>query len=813
MRTITIYDNSLNETASYTLDNHGIPYFGHTYTCQIEDTDNGRLWEDSNTFSVLNKYRPASTPTSACFFDWIGPDNRIYRYRITDITDYSGQAANGLLPYTTFTGANKLAFDLAGISIEDKTWISPTLKEVAEYVLGGTGWEIGEFDELGLTTDSPTNFAISGASNAQDAFSTMISSFSCEVRAYIEVDMYGNQKQVVDIVKNLEPVVNSNFATLTDQSTNLYTDPTLANSQYTGDPTQGRTIEYRAGLAGFQRAQNWQALYTRIYPISQNGATIQAVNNNSPYVYDTDAQAYWLGSGQPYRTLKITNENIGNLSGLKSWAQSQLKIYNHPEFTYTITTAFMRPEDMPMLGTTNYIANFDVEPTLTILAEVIQVEIHDDAPASNVITYGEYRTLNPTSPALIDQLRSSISSAIAKAKKDASSIKPVALTPDGNNFTDTTQTKRLILQAWEGSTNISSYIDNKGFIWRRYNTDGTVDTSYQQTGYLINAASNAVGTLHGTIEADYIQDDPEIKLDTTGISYLGVYGPDDNGAHSATQYMARLSNGQYLTSRARDDSGSSDTMFALQDSKFAVQSVMLQIHGQHGGTFGVQEVDDTVYIWSIVSLKNDGSYILVRFPYVAGLTLQPTDKRVQQVMPLKGYGRINYDRQHDMVSIGYSDGSTDILKASDLLAGNYNVLYNFNITDYGIDFNQNTYQSECLDFPYFYFAAGGGEAETTNDPHKVWALNVVHKGAEFEAYFDNDMVMPNLTDESREVETCNVFYQGTQAYLLVTFNTRVLEIDPYSAEKEKVYTIPITKRPVASVIDKGTINENDSTAD
>ncbi|WP_436649271.1 phage baseplate protein, partial [Lactiplantibacillus plantarum] len=206
--------------------------------------------------------------------------------------------------------------------------------------------------------------------------------------------------------------------------------------------------------------------------------------------------------------------------------------------------------------------------------------------------------------------------------------------------------------------------------------------------------------------------------------------------HSATQYMARLSNGQYLTSRARDDGGSGDTMFALQDSKFAVQSVMLQIHGRHGGTFGIQEVNNTVYIWNIVSLKNDHNYILVRFPYLAGVTLQPTDKRVQQIMPLKGYGRINYDRQHDMVSIGYSDGSTDILKASDLLAGNYNVLYNFNITDYGIDFNKNTYQSECLDFPYFYFAAGGGEAETTNDPHKVWALNVVHKGAEFEAYFD-----------------------------------------------------------------------------
>ncbi|PWS21724.1 hypothetical protein DKP78_22095, partial [Enterococcus faecium] len=83
-----------------------------------------------------------------------------------------------------------------------------------------------------------------------------------------------------------------------------------------------------------------------------------------------------------------------------------------------------------------------------------------------------------------------------------------------------------------------------------------------------------------------------------------------------------------------------------------------------GGTFGVQEVNNTVYIWNIVSLKNDHNYILVRFPYLPGVTLQPTDSRVQQIMALKGYGRINYDRQHDMVSIGYSDGSTDILKAS-----------------------------------------------------------------------------------------------------------------------------------------------------
>ncbi|BEI55012.1 hypothetical protein AWA2045_31430 (plasmid) [Lactiplantibacillus plantarum] len=550
---------------------------------------------------------------------------------------------------------------------------------------------------------------------------------------------------------------------------------------------------------------------TKLIPYGANGSTIASVNDGKPYIVDDAANQKYNPDWQVglYYEAVVTANQISNSAGLKAWAQDMLKLYNHQRTYYEMNVT---PNFNPPLGATIRFKDELIDPVLDASGRVIQRTISKANPYGNTVGFGEYTTVQVASPAWMEQYQNALSKAVDAAKKNASSIKPVALTPDGNNFTDTTQTKRLILQAWEGSTNISSYIDSKGFIWRRYNTDGTVDTSYQQTGYLINAASNAVGTLHGTIEADYIQDDPEIKLDTTGISYLGVYGPDDNGAHSATQYMARLSNGQYLTSRARDDSGSSDTMFALQNSKFAVQSVMLQVHGQHGGTFGVQEINNTAYIWNIVSLKNDHDYILVRFPYLPGVTLQPTDKRVQQIMLLKGYGRINYDRQHDMVSIGYNDGSTDILNASDLLAGNYNVLYNFNITDYGIDFNQNTYQSECLDFPYFYFAAGGGQ-ETNEDPHKVWALNVVHKGAEFEVYLDNDLDFPNLTDENREVETCNVFYQNGQPYMLFTFNTNALLINPASMEREKVYTIPMIKRSAVSVIDKGTISENDNTAD
>ncbi|WP_353986697.1 phage tail spike protein [Lactiplantibacillus plantarum] len=679
---------------------------------------------------------------------------------------------------TTANFTNLCLYSLAHHYPIATTASASTIQTAFNECFNATGWVL-DYQTTNVMTPTIT---IDGKTKASTLLQTLIQTYDVEIDPYVKIDSQGNIKKKVCVITDK---LNADV---------VYNEAVFGNNMTSIKRTTVSTP------------------VTKLIPYGANGSTIAVVNDGKPYIVDDEANQKYNPDWQAglYYEAIVTANQISNSAGLKSWAKDMLKLYNHPRTYYEVNVT---PNFNPPLGATIRFKDELIEPVLDASGRVIQRTISFANPYGNTVGFGEYTTVKVATPAWMEQYQNALSKAVEEAKKDASSIKPVALTPDGNNFTDTHQTKRLILQAWEGSTNISSYIDSKGFIWRRYNTDGTVDTSYQQTGYLINAASNAVGTLHGTIESDYIQDDPEIKLDTTEISYLGVYGPDDNGAHSATQYMARLSNGQYLTSRARDDGGSGDTMFALQDNKFAVQSVMLQIHGQHGGTFGVQEANSTIYIWNIVSLKNDGNYILVRFPYVAGVTLQPTDKRVQQIMPLKGYGRINYDRQHDMVSIGYSDGSTDILKASDLLAGNYNVLYNFNITDYGIDFNKNTYQSECLDFPYFYFASGGGEAETTNDPHKVWALNVVHKGSEFEAYFDNDMVLPNLTDESREVETCNVFYQGTQAYLLVTFNTRVLEIDPYSAEKEKVYTIPITKRPVASVIDKGIINENDNTGD
>ncbi|KRO28471.1 hypothetical protein DY78_GL002370 [Lactiplantibacillus fabifermentans DSM 21115] len=715
-----MYDSNLNETASYTLENHGIPYFGHTYTCQIEDTDNGKLWEDTNTFSVLNQYKPAADKNACMYFDWAGPDGRIYRYAVTNIADESGQQASGILPYTTFTGTNKLAFDLSGIDIDDKSWISPTLKEVAEYVLASSGWTIGECDSMNINTDDPTNFAISGAASAQDALSTMVTSFDCEIRAYIVVDQYGNVTQTVDLVASLQPQISSSYSTLQDESTDLYSG--TASAQVGADTTQGRTIEYRAGLAGFERQEDRTAFYTRLYPTGENDVTVNDVNGDSPYVVDQDAQDYWLGANQPYRTLKIQNEYILNKSALLTWAQEQLKVYNHPAFTYTITTAFMDPDDMPMLGATNYIVNFDMLPALTVLAEVIELEIHDDAPTNNVVTYGEYRTLNPTTPALIAKMQSSLTSAIAKAQASADSIQPVIAHPDGLDFAQGDTSKRLILSAYEGTENISAYIDPLGFDWSRTDTNGLVDTTYAKTGYLNVIPAGTLGNIRGQIDGDYITDDPEISINDNTWAKFGSFDAYDNGVDEVMQHAEQLSDGRWITSQA-------DCTYTLRDASLKYVSKMSVTNGGHGTSFGVTIEDGTIYIFA--PLKTSAGYDLVKIPYTAGQTLDTDD--VTHLLSFDHYIRVNYDATNDY--FGLTDDSLNyyVLQGSDVRNGVDNILYQIALTDYGYDIDTQIYQGQLLDFPYVYFQSGN---QNENDTCQIYAINLIHEGECFNYLYD-----------------------------------------------------------------------------
>ena len=348
----------------------------------------------------------------------------------------------------------------------------------------------------------------------------------------------------------------------------------------------------------------------------------------------------------------------------------------------------------------------------------------------------------------------------------------------------------MILQAWEGNTNISAYIDNKGFIWRRYNTDGTLDTNFNQTGYLIQAPYSDVGTLHGTIETSYIQDEPEVKLETSGIRNLGSFNQNDStlGITDAAQYMCPLSNGQYITSRAINQSTTGDTMFVLHGANFNPISKMIVSHGGHGSSFSVEETDGAVYIWSATKPNlNVNEYAVSRIPYIANVTLGNDDDRIMRFCTVDRYIRVSVDFKHGYVLCGYVNGKHDVLRLDDVKQGNYDVLYSFNVANYGFDENQQTYQSQGIDFPYVYFHSGDYGMK---DPRMVYAVNVVHGGQEFASNYLLDMNL-GLTDDVIEPETCNIIYdKNNQPELLVTFNCGSIA---------RVFTIPIKERlPMAT---------------
>ncbi|MBO2718976.1 hypothetical protein GTP09_08775 [Lactiplantibacillus plantarum] len=628
-------------------------------------------------------------------------------------------------------------------------------------VFSDTGWTL----KFNTANAMIPDISIDGKTKASTLLQTLLQAYNVEVDCYVEIDSQGNvQSKTCEVVDQLN----------VDK---VYTEAIFGKN-----------------ITSIKRTTVSTPI-TKLIAYGANGSTIADDNDGKVYIVDDEAnQKYnpdWQ-SGLYYEGV-ITANLIEHAAGLKSWAEQMLQLFNHPRTYYEVNVT---PTFNPPLGATIRFKDDQITPALDASGRVIQRAISFANPYGNTVGFGEYVTVPVATPAWLAGYQSAISNALEKAKTDASSVKPVALTPDGNNFTDPNQTKRLILQAWEGSTNISAYIDSKGFIWRRYNTDGTIDTSFNQTGYLVQAPYNAVGTLHGTIETSYIQDDPDIKLQTDAIINLGSFSQNDStlGITGAVQYMCPLSNGQYLTSRA---SANDDVIFVLHDTNFKPISKMIISGGGHGASFSTEEVNGAVYIWyAIKSNSSVEEFAISRIPYVANVTLSNDDNRITRFCTANRYIRINVDFKHGYVLCSHYHGKQDVLQLDDVKQGSYNVLYSFDATNYGFDPNRQTYQSQGIDFPYVYFQSGDYNMK---DPRMVYAVNAVHGGQEFASNYLLDMDL-GLTDDVIEPETCNIIYSQTnQPELLVTLNCK------YQGNSlERAFVIPIKTRPAADDINTST---------
>lgn len=667
---------------------------------------------------------------------------------------------------TTANFTNLCLFTLAHHYPVAMTASDTTIKAAFLSVFNGTGWRL----KLNTNNSMIPNISIDGKTKASALLQTLLQTYNVEIDCYVEIDSQGNiQSRTCEVFDQINIEKRYNEAIFGKNITSI-------------------------------KRTTVSTPITKLIAYGANGNTISSVNDGKAYIVDDEAnQKYnpdWQ-SGLYYEGV-ITANLIEHAAGLKAWAEQMLRLFNHPRTYYEVNVT---PTFNPPLGATIRFKDDQIRPALDASGRVIQRTMSFANPYGNTVGFGEYVTVPVATPAWLKSYQSAIGSAIEKARADANSVKPVALTPDGNNFTDPSQTKRLILQAWEGNTNISAYIDSKGFIWRRYNQNGTVDTSYENTGYLIQAPYSAVGTLRGTIETDYIQSEPEVKLDTTSIKYLGDFQRSDNvvGSYGAIQYMCPLSNGQYLTSRAINSDSTKDVMFVLHDSNFKPISKMIMQHGSHGASFDVEEVNGVPYIWA--ATYTDGTFhtsTVSRFPYVAGITMQANDSRIARYYSTNRYMRLSMDFKHGYVLISNNSGNTYIMTLDDLEKGIYNVKYSFNIHNYGYKTSQ-TYQSQTLDFPYVYWDSGDVDM---HDNRMLYGINVVHGGQEFALNLMLDMDL-KTEDDVMEPETVKATYDSTgNTSLLLTFNCWVNK-----NSIERVYSIPIKTRPAANTLNTITTDE------
>ncbi|MDA3797268.1 phage tail spike protein, partial [Lactobacillus delbrueckii] len=501
-----------------------------------------------------------------------------------------------------------------------------------------------------------------------------------------------------------------------------------------------------------------------------------------------------------------TSNSTTDPQGLKAIAKTILADTNHPQYAYTVTV----PHTMhPRLGSVVRTVNVDFTPEMATKERVMATTESYADPSQNTIQFGEFQTVTRITPAWLSNFTSQIANAVQKAMQDSSSIDPVVLTPDGVDFDKSNSSKRVIIQAYEGGTNISAFLDSNGFIFRQLSESGQYGT--ETRGYLQNVTSLKLGEYRATIENQYFSTAPEVRADQTNARSLGRLSPTARGKDATEQYVVRLSDGSYLSSTAYPGAGldghGNDTLYQHWSRDGKLIDDMMVASGGHGSSFGVKEENGTIWIYGVTKNFNssDERFRVSKFKYQGGkdITAAVTSNTDSFIIGC-GFGpddpvRVSYDVKHDLIGVVRGDGHFEVLKPSQALAGDHDVLYRIDLTQYNFNITTQTFQSACLDFPYVYWHSGDYDM---HDYRMLYCANVVHQGKEFELNYDFSQSLP-LKYDIVEPET---IWMQPSGNLLATFNCHDPQDGENTAHTHAMFEIPVITRPAMS-LSKGEIPE------
>ncbi|WP_077616907.1 phage baseplate protein, partial [Caenibacillus caldisaponilyticus] len=585
----------------------------------------------------------------------------------------------------------------------------------------------------------------SAGNTAQYWLDQLTQQFGVEIRAYVQV--YNGQviRKLVDIVEEL-------------------------------GESEGRRLEYSRDLLGITRSGTDQEMYTKLYVYGGtdskgNIVSIASVNDGKDYIVDDDANDIY-NDGGPYLEGYIVNDQILNPSGLLDWGKEQLQKFNHPKYNYTVDVAYLGY--MPNLGDHFQVVDFSMQPELTISARVIQLDESEANPYNNKVVIGEFIDVVAVTPDVIWELQAKASQAYQEAQK-AKAYKVEAFTPDGTDFSDGSDQKRIIVRVYEGKEDVTASIRKEDFIWQKINADGSHDLDWEAAhvgvGNVITVGSEVVGS---TIRCQVNEgaSEPILYATEEDAAYFATLQMDpppgwDDFTTSVAQYAQvdyprgdiYWSQKYYGSKRHSGDASANIESYVITrtDLTGAIKDRMWAIRGGHGAHFGIEYANNQMWIWSYyLDVANDQWHV-VKFPYQPGKVLDWGDSSIVDLLSTPGAYRINLDNRNGYVLFvyGVTNPTFYVCKKSDVLNHVFKPIYTARGSDVNYFGAEQTYQSACLDFPYVYFTSGDSLGI---DQRCLYCFDIRSKSLVYRIVYTFDKGTINQIGKYNEPEAISYYY-------------------------------------------------------
>lgn len=457
-----ILNKRLNPCGILSLEGKGCPFYDDLRTVQIAD-DIGKLWNDTLTISVPYGYPETEMMDEGYHLLKKFGDGRYYLFRMVPTDTLAGQ-----VHVKNVTAFNRAIWDLDHTIVIPGTLSNISSDDAFDYALQRSGWEIANSNYTGGVKDTIT---FNLGDTAMTVIQSLLQTFNCEMRAYVEVSGSHIIRKCIDIVDRI------------------------------GDDT-GQRLEYRHNLLNIQRQMSDDNLFTMLHVYggtvtgSDTPISIAPANGGKDYLVDEEANNLYNEGDSKYLEGWVQNQNIQNPAGLLSWGKNQLSLFNHPKYQYDVSVSSL--DWNPNIGDELLITDFEMQPSLTVKARVIQLQESESNPQSCQMTVGEIIEVPNVTPADIQRLQG-IASAAAQAAQDAHGYVLKEFAPDGTDFSNDAELKRIIVRVYSGTSEVTSQFDTGQFVWEKINPDGSHDAAWETEhvglGNAILVDSSVIGCL------------------------------------------------------------------------------------------------------------------------------------------------------------------------------------------------------------------------------------------------------------------------------------------------------------------------------